>query len=374
MHRRNERPVGIVMIGAAALISAGVGCSGRQLGGQSCAQINASYQAAVSAALACTPGAPNQCEVRVASTPMECQQACGNGIPVNDDTTIEMIREQWLRSCDPNPPHSCPYIPCDPPVPPAACIPDGYGSATGTCVAGAGDGGAGIPSDAGPSCDQLATDYSAAVYAATACTPGAPNQCQALAARLPANCPDLCNGSSRVNDTTSVEAARQSWLAAGCGGPPTTCVAMDCVQLPGVCVPDPQGSGSCTFVSRSEAGVVGPDPTPVAPDAGATCGQLEEEYYAAVYAAKACTPGAPNQCQVPVNPSPSEFAPGGCEVGWYVNDATAVDAVLARWIAQCGVTPVKCPLPCQPPPGRVTCAATDAGPAAGICVRVDASN
>jgi hypothetical protein len=115
-----------------------------------------------------------------------------------------------------------------------------------------------------------------------------------------------------------------------------------------------------------------PDPTPHAPDAGESCAQLEADYLDAVYAAKACKPGAPNQCQVAVNTLPSACPPTGCDVNGYVNDATGVNEVFSRWSAQCaratgGCPQIACP---SPPSAAIVCVPTDAGPTGGVCTVV----
>ena len=89
-------------------------------------------------------------------------------------------------------------------------------------------------------CEQLAQKYSVVLGAATACTPGAPGQCQVLAGNVPTNCPgSLCGQQSYVNDSYSaeLEEIRQSWLDEGCGGPPSTCITIACAPAPSVCVP-----------------------------------------------------------------------------------------------------------------------------------------
>jgi hypothetical protein len=257
MDPRSERHIGIAMIGGAALVCAGVGCSGAQLGGGNvCEQLNASYAAAVPAELVCTPGAPYQCQALVATSPTECtDDACGAQLYVNDNTTTEMIRGQWLRTCDPNGIHSCPVYTCDPPAPTAACVSDGPGATTGTCVPTSRGGGAGILVDGGESCDQLAADYTAAVNAARVCTPGAPGQCQINVNTAPSTCtPDQCDATGWVSDATAIDAAQARWLAQ-CGVI-EGCLGIICIPQSVSCVPNASGdagtaTGLCTATFAS---------------------------------------------------------------------------------------------------------------------------
>jgi hypothetical protein len=96
------------------------------------------------------------------------------------------------------------------------------------------------------------------------------------------------------------------------------------------------------------------------------------DYLAAVSAAQACKPGAPNQCQVLLNSWPT-----GCNMGCgatvAANDATAANAAWSNWANQCALY-LGCTLSiCEPPPGPVgTCVVVDGGGFAtgGICVTV----
>jgi hypothetical protein len=255
-----------------------------------------------------------------------------------------------------------------------------YGCQPGTGgVGGAG----GSPIDGGNSalCDQLAAKYSAALSAASACTPGAPNQCQALVGNVPANCPEsLCGAASYVNDGASVEAVRDSWLNEGCGGPPNLCIAIACDPVPSVCVPVPSagpstgksiGPGVCVPVSSTDGGIRDAGASDAGqPDGGETCDELAADYAAAVTAAESCTPGAPSQCQIPVSMVPSACPLTGCGPEVYVTDATGVNTALARWVAACAHPPIACPqIACQPPPASVSCLAqsTRDGGTIGVC-------
>ena len=207
-----------------------------------CSQIDSAYASALVAAHSCAPGAPDQCQVLVGTVPTECpNSACGQQTYVNDKISqIEPVRGQWLRACDMSGIHSCPNTgPCDPPLAPAVCVPDGPGATTGTCLPYGSDAGAGIAPDGGESCDQLAADYTAAVTAALDCTVGAPNQCQALVNPMLSGCNSGCGATRVVNDATAVSAAWMQWAAQCaldlgcpltiCQPPPAagTCVAVD---------------------------------------------------------------------------------------------------------------------------------------------------
>jgi hypothetical protein len=218
-----------------------------------CGQIESTYAIAVTAAYACIPGAPDQCQVLAATVPTECPGSdCGQQTYVNDNSQTEALRGQWLRTCDPGGIHSCPYTgPCDPLPPPAVCVPDGPGATTGTCVPyGGADAGVGVAPDGGESCDQLAADYTAAVNAALDCTVGAPNQCQALVNPMLTGCNSGCGATEAVNDATGVNDAWMRWAAqcavdvgcplSICEPPPitATCVPNQLAKLAngGICV------------------------------------------------------------------------------------------------------------------------------------------
>jgi hypothetical protein len=218
-----------------------------------CNQIEAAYTAAVTAALACTPGAVNQCQALVAVSPTSCPGlACGGQAYVNDDTSIESVRGMWLTTCSKEPWHSCPAVACDPPAPTSACVPNGPGAATGTCVPAGRNTDGGVP-PGGESCDQIAADYAAAVSAARACTPGAPGQCQAVVNSIPSTCaPPGCDGNGYVNDATAVNAVFTRWLQQ-CATL-EACPLIICAPLTVTCVPVASGdagaaTGLCTPVS-----------------------------------------------------------------------------------------------------------------------------
>ena len=98
---------------------------------------------------------------------------------------------------------------------------------------------------------------------------------------------------------------------------------------------------------------------------GPTCADYVSEYAAAMPEARACTPGAANQCQVLVETTLSVCP--GCST--YVNDATKLNEIRQAWTnAGCAaVTGIACPAILCIAPGPVTCAATDSGPPGGTC-------
>jgi hypothetical protein len=225
-------------------------------------------------------------------------------------------------------------------------------------------------------CGQLATEYAAVLNAAKGCTVGAPDQCRAVVSLDPRNCSDLAyTGQTYVNDGTIVEAARQKWLAAcdtsddldcqpsapaSTSIPPSTCVQTMQAPLVGECLPSVPDSG---VVDLADAG------------AGQSCDQLADDYAAVVNAARACTPGAPNQCQTYAGitvPPPNFCCPNG-QVP--VNDENAVILAQIWWGPQCASpcagglcfgpgTPAVCvPVAGGPPPGGICVPTTarDAG-------------
>ncbi|HXJ21900.1 MAG TPA: hypothetical protein VMT03_16870 [Polyangia bacterium] len=210
-----------------------------------CNQAVAEYATALSAELACTPGAPNQCQVLVGLQPTLCggQTACGGQEYANDNTLVETARGEWLGACGNNEWLGCPVYACDPPAPPSTCVPTAPGASTGSCVPNPSN----VVPDGGESCDQLAADYTAAVSAALACTPGAPNQCQSTLSPAVSACNDDCNRYLGANDTTSVTAIWQTW-AAQCLGP-SGCPGSTCTggSVYAVCMPvDGGATGVCT--------------------------------------------------------------------------------------------------------------------------------
>jgi hypothetical protein len=212
-----------------------------------CSQSNAAYSSALTAALACTPGASNQCQAIVATYPTVCPGSdCSNLEYVNDGATVEAAREEWLAECEPGLRIECIAVACDPPAPPGACVPTSPGATTGTCVPYGSDAGAAVVPDGGESCDQLVADYAAAVTAALACTPGAPNQCQAVVSPTPEACDTGCGAAESVNDATGVNAAQQRWIAQCVGTVSCPLILCPTVLRPRSCVPNVDGGVSTT--------------------------------------------------------------------------------------------------------------------------------
>jgi hypothetical protein len=118
-------------------------------------------------------------------------------------------------------------------------------------VAGCSSSGSPARGDGGRTCQQLLADYNAAVSAASACTPGAPNQCQAAVSV------SICAGCNRyVTDATAVEAASAQFFGQKCHqSGPTACTFTSCIQIgPWGCVATDSGSagGFCTVVPRTD--------------------------------------------------------------------------------------------------------------------------
>jgi hypothetical protein len=199
--------------------------------GSICDQIASKYQTALAVARACTPGAANQCQALVGDAPANCPGSeCVDELLVNDGSLVESERENWLNAGCGGPPQLCIDITCR--LPPAVCVAV-PGSTMGTCVPAPSDAGAGP--DAAESCEQLGTDYLAAVSAAQTCTPGAPNQCQALADPVLEPCDVGCRPLEPVNDATGVNEALMRWVA--------KCATGGCPQI--ACQPPPPPTGIC---------------------------------------------------------------------------------------------------------------------------------
>ena len=121
----------------------------------------------------------------------------------------------------------------------------GGGSATG----GHGSGGQGGQTvDSGVTCAELATEYSAAVPAAEACTPGAANQCQQL---VPLSL-SICTGCQHyVTDATTLNALRTQWTNQGCN------LTTALIVCPAIACINPGTAGDCIAVDGSANGVCG---------------------------------------------------------------------------------------------------------------------
>jgi hypothetical protein len=241
----------------------------------------------------------------------------------------------------------------------------GFGGipATGGNV-GTGGNGAGGASSA--LCDQLRLEYLLALPTALACTPGAPAQCQMIAALdlSQSACP-VCGNEEYVNDPTPLEMLETQWLntcqpsalSQGCGLGPCTPPT-----LHASCWPTSPGASTGTCVPY------GPDAgTEYVPDGGESCDQLAADWTTAALAARACTPGAPNQCQQVVATGPGSRTRCDCPTSWYyVNDKTVLDDPVKKWDLQC--SPICAGQLCgYPNPPTGVCVPVDGG-ASGICM------
>ncbi|HLK90809.1 MAG TPA: hypothetical protein VKZ18_13000 [Polyangia bacterium] len=238
---------------AGAGLTGSGGINGAGGGSALCNELTAEYAQATTAALACTPGAPNQCQVLVEIQPSACPD-CGQMF-VNDGTNVQAVGAKWIAACGPVPAGSCPSYSCASPAP-VTCVPTSPGATTGTCVKYGSDAGAELAPDGGESCDQLAADYQAAVTAAQACTPGVPNQCQTDVYPLPKG-PQGCPFPTAINDPTQVNAIWQKW-ANQCD-PSTAILLIKCDDPgPAVCVGNFDGgvvstkAGTCQVLSGAE--------------------------------------------------------------------------------------------------------------------------
>lgn len=111
---------------------------------------------------------------------------------------------------------------------------------------GGGQGGQTV--DSGVSCAELASEYSAALPAAEACTPGAANQCQQL---VPLSL-GICAGCEHyVTDATTLNALRTQWTNQGCN------LTTALIVCPAVACISPGTAGDCVAVDGSANGVCG---------------------------------------------------------------------------------------------------------------------
>jgi len=106
-------------------------------------------------------------------------------------------------------------------------------------------GGCGSTSSGRPSCGDLETQYASALPAALTCDVNvAAGQCeQEVTGNL-----SPCSGCMiSVNDATSLNAIRASWVQAGCNNVAVLCPASSCVgTMPGHCVAVDAGVGRCS--------------------------------------------------------------------------------------------------------------------------------
>jgi hypothetical protein len=107
----------------------GSGASSSADAGRSCQQLVSDFEAARSAALACTPGAANQCQALV-----PVSMCAGCGVYVNDATQASAISAQFFdQGCDKNAATACTPFSCIQ-VGPSSCVANDGGSPGGTCT------------------------------------------------------------------------------------------------------------------------------------------------------------------------------------------------------------------------------------------------
>ena len=110
------------------------------------------------------------------------------------------------------------------------------------------------------------------------------------------------------------------------------------------------------------AGTAGAGGNGAGGQSGLTCDELVAEYAKAVPAARACSPGAANQCMQRATATLTYCT--GCPS--YVNDAKELTAIRAQWTAQGCAVPTVCPaIACVAV--VESCVATDGGAPGGIC-------
>ncbi len=256
--------------------------------------------------------------------------------------------------------------------------PLGGGKGTGgsappcTTYLGCGTGAGGTGGTSAELCGQLDSAYASALTTASACTPGAPDQCQALVAVVPTTCPNLaCGKQAYVNDGSTVEALRGKWIQACDSDSLHSCPAIACDPTlgPAVCVPsgsDPT-TGTCVPSGSDADGGA-------APDGGnsALCSQIAAKYSEAVAAEQACTPGAASQCQALVATVPANCPELLCGQQTYVNGGSLVESERQNWLnAGCGAPPNLCVgIDCAPPAPSAACVSNGPGSTMGTCVPI----
>jgi hypothetical protein len=113
----------------------------------------------------------------------------------------------------------------------------GHGGATGQ----AGHGGAG----GGPSCDDLSAQYADAMPAAQRCEVGATSQCKKPVSSYLSPCSVNCM--TYVNEDSTLNNIKQSWVQAGCDNVAVACPAIACLQpTSSTCVVGDGGGGVCS--------------------------------------------------------------------------------------------------------------------------------
>jgi hypothetical protein len=102
-------------------------------------------------------------------------------------------------------------------------------------------------------------------------------------------------------------------------------------------------------------------------DAGSICDQIASKYQTALAVARACTPGAANQCQALVGDAPANCPGSECVDELLVNDGSLVESERENWLnAGCGGPPQLCiDITCRLPPA--VCVAVP-GSTMGTCL------
>jgi hypothetical protein len=95
------------------------GDTGAPDAGETCDQLMAGYALAVNAAIACTPGAPNQCGAAIDPMPDPCG-ICEGTQAANDATGLSALEQRWRAQCARN--LSCSVSGCNPPPVPGTCV------------------------------------------------------------------------------------------------------------------------------------------------------------------------------------------------------------------------------------------------------------
>ncbi|MES1157695.1 MAG: hypothetical protein ABUL67_01220 [Haliangium ochraceum] len=226
----------------------------------SCGAFAAEYEAAMTAARACTPGSKSACTEPVSSSLSVCGSCPAF---VTDASKLNAIQQLWQgANCDrPTAIPPCASIgPCPPGVP-DVCIagPDGqglcsYAGGTGGTTGGSGGRGAtgggsgagGSPVDGGAAdlCNAYVIKYGIVLAAEKTCTFGASEQCAHAVPPSLGACTGGCT--TYVNDATELDDLRQLWIQAGCNRPAISCPVISCSAATGAaCTQTDAGGGTC---------------------------------------------------------------------------------------------------------------------------------
>jgi hypothetical protein len=198
-----------------------------------CELLVSQYSAALAAAQSCDVGSKGECQQAVAWSLSPCG-SCPTF--VRDASLLDEIQQSWTNAGCANADIPCALIKC-----PAAmndvCLPTDGGY--GVCSYGGNP-----PADAGStSCEDLQSQYAAALTVAQSCDANGSAQCQQLVGASLSPC---SNCTTYVNDPSALSAIVQSWQQAGCGNVAVACPAIACLSPSGaMCVPADGGGGVC---------------------------------------------------------------------------------------------------------------------------------